>query len=102
MTEQLDLEDWLREHPKPMTTDEYYAQGLNEYKQGWDECSKTITPNLRKHYKEFYTKKYNKRMIKLAEENQQLKELLDYCRQLLEMDGYENIVEEINNAIGEK
>ena len=39
---------------------------------------------------------------RLKEENQQLKGLLRYCRFVLDLNGYVNAVDEIDNAIGEK
>ena len=42
------------------------------------------------------------RVSDLEAENQQLKELLKECRELFDELGYLNMVEKIDNAIGEK
>lgn len=57
---------------------------LEAYKDGWDECRKIITPQIRKHYKEFYEKKHYKHIKKTLDENFKLKVLLNECAAELE------------------
>ena len=83
----------------------FYCGFNREFEFNWDwKISKVLS---RCSYEEFdnVTKCYlsaHKRAKKLGKENQRLKELLRECRELFDELNYLNMVEKIDNAIGEK
>lgn len=94
MTEQLDLEDWLRENP---------------VRHPRQNGKSTLALNFIRLQEELNVANYNTYVEKvkndlLGKENQQLKELLKECREKLKYcvrETYE-LQTKIDNAIGEK
>lgn len=84
--------------------DEGFCKGFFDHND-WRGINKVLAPvPSYEEWQELIDKKNwcNARAKNLLKQNQQLKELLRECRELFEKQGYLNMVDKIDNTIGEK